>query len=84
MKILRPEEVTDVTKLRWDPLTEEELKEAYRLADEAFTAEDLKAFTEPDDEIPMEDLLAELEQQQREIEERNAHGRPGKRAAENL
>ena len=68
MKILRPEEVTS-----WpDPreLSPEELKEAYALARAAFTAEDLQRFTEiHDDDVPAEEVLAELEEAQRRLEQ---------------
>ncbi len=68
MKILRPHEVTSGTKLRWDPLTPEELKEAYALARAAFTAEDLQRYTEIyDEEYLFDDVIAELEKQQEDI-----------------
>jgi hypothetical protein len=67
MKILRPEEVTDVSKLRWEELTPEELKEAYALARAAFTAADLQKYTEVDDGVPMEEVLAELEEIHRQL-----------------
>lgn len=71
MKILRPEEVTpeDFKKLRWDPLTPEELKEVYALARAAFTAADLQKFTEIDEGIDAWEVLAELEEAQRQFEQ---------------
>jgi len=59
MKILRPEEMTSFPPVR--ELTPSELSEAYRLAREAFTAADLQEFTELDEGIPFEQVLAELE-----------------------
>lgn len=67
MKILRPEEVTTFPEFR--ELTPEELKEAYRLAKAAFTAEDLQRYTEVDEGIPFEEVLAELEEMQRKSEQ---------------
>ena len=67
MKILRPEEVTVFPEMR--ELTPEELKEAYRLAREAFTAADLQKYTEPlDDGVPAEEVLRELEERQRQFD----------------
>jgi hypothetical protein len=67
MKILRPEEVTVFPAPR-PPLTPEELKEAYALARAAFTAADLQRYTEPMVGIPAEDVLAELEEIQRQAD----------------
>ena len=66
MKILRPEEVTVFPEMR--ELTPEELVEAYRLGREAFTAADLQRYTEPDDGVPAEEVLRELEEQQQRLE----------------
>ncbi len=64
MKILRPEEVTCDTVLKYD-CTPEELAEVYRLAREAFTAADLQKYTEPlDAGVPAEDVLREMEERQ--------------------
>jgi hypothetical protein len=68
VKILRPHEVTDMRNLKWT-LTPEELKEAYRLARESFTAADLQQFTELDEGIPAEEVLAELEEAQRQFDQ---------------
>ena len=68
MKILRPEEVTVFPEI-WD-LTPEELKEAYRLARESFTAADLQKYTELDEGIPFEEVLAELEEAQRQFDQK--------------
>jgi hypothetical protein len=52
-------------------LTEEEMALVYRLAREAFTAEDLQKFTEPfDDDLPAEDFLRELEETQKQYDQR--------------
>jgi hypothetical protein len=68
MKILKPEELTSFPPPRGD-LTPQELAEAYALARAAFTAEDLQRFTEIEDGIPYEEVLAELEEA-----EKNARG----------
>jgi hypothetical protein len=68
MKILRPEEVTVFPEI-WD-LTPEELKEAYRLGREPFTAADLQRYTELDEGIPFEEVLAELEEAQRQFDQK--------------
>lgn len=66
MKIIKPSELTSVPEIK--DLTAEELAEVYALAKAAFTAEDLQRFTELDEDIPMEDVLAELEAKQVEIQ----------------
>ncbi len=68
MKILRPEEVTIFPEPR--ELTPEELREAYALARAAFTAEDLQRYTELDEGIPVEEVLAEMEEAQRQADQR--------------
>jgi hypothetical protein len=68
MKILRPEEVTVFPEFR--ELTPEELKEAYRLGREAFMAADLQRYTELDEGIPFEEVLAELEEAQRQFDQK--------------
>jgi hypothetical protein len=68
MKILRPHEVTSFPELR--ELTPEELKEAYALAKAAFTAEDLQKYTEIDEGIPADDVLRELEELDRQLDEK--------------
>jgi hypothetical protein len=73
MKILRPEEVTRETVLRYGELTPEELAEVYRLARATFTADDLQKFTDLDDgDVPAEELLHELEEAQRQFDQRPA------------
>jgi hypothetical protein len=67
MKILRPEEVTTFPEIR--DLTPEELAEAYRLAKAAFTADDLQRYTELDEGVPAEELLAELEEAQKQFDQ---------------
>jgi len=66
MKILRPEQVTSFPPIR--DLTPEELAEAYRLSREAFTAADLQKYTETDDGVPAEEVLCEMEEQQRRFD----------------
>jgi hypothetical protein len=68
MRILRPHEVKVFPELR--ELTEEELKEAYALSRASFTAEDLARFADLDQGTPMEDFLKELEEVQRQIDEK--------------
>jgi hypothetical protein len=67
MKILRPEEIKTFPSFR--ELTPEELAEAYALARAAFTAEDLQRFTELDETIPFEEILAKIEEKQRRIDQ---------------
>ncbi|MCE9532303.1 MAG: hypothetical protein K8T89_14455 [Planctomycetes bacterium] len=68
MRILRPEEVIVFPEIR--DLTPEELAEAYRLGREAFTAADLQKYTEPlDDGVSAEEVLIEMEEQQRKFDE---------------
>ncbi len=68
MKILRPEEVTPDTILKYD-LTPEELVEAYRLGREAFTAADLQKYTEPlDGDVPAEEILREMDERQAQFD----------------
>ena len=68
MKIMRLEEVTADTVLEFRELTPEELKEAYALSRAAFTAADLQRYTELDDGIPFEEVIAELEEAQRQAD----------------
>jgi hypothetical protein len=68
MKILRPEEVKEFPEFR--ELTPDELKEAYRLARESFTAADLQKYTELDEGIPADQVLAELEEAQRQFDQK--------------
>ena len=71
MRILRPEEVKEFPKDAFErELTPEELKEAYRLAREAFTAADLQKFTEIEEELPAEEVIAEMEKDQAEWDKR--------------
>ena len=55
-------------------LSPEELAQAYALAKAAFTAEDLQRFTETDLDqgIPMEVLLQEMEEVQRQMDQGTA------------
>ena len=52
-----------------DELTEE-LAEAYALLKANFTAADLQKYTELDEGIPMDEFLRELEEIQRQAEQR--------------
>ena len=67
MKILRPEEVTTFPEI-WE-YSEEEMKEAYALVKAAFTAEDLQKYTELDEGIPVDEIIAEMEELQREADQ---------------
>jgi hypothetical protein len=76
MRIIRPEDVKpedfkEIAKGMMRELTPEELKEAYRLAREAFTAADLQKYTEPmDDGVLAEEVLAEMERRQQEWDQK--------------
>lgn len=69
MKIVRLEDVDFPLDFR--ELTPEELKEAYALAKAAFTADDLKFYTEVDLDkgVPVEEFLAELEELQKQFDQ---------------
>ena len=67
MKILKPEEVKVFPEFR--DYTPEEVAQAYALARAAFSAEDLQRFTEVDDTIPFEEILAAIEEKQRRIDQ---------------
>lgn len=67
MKIIRMEDLTSFPEFR--ELTPEELKEAYALAKAAFTAEDLQRYTEVDEGVPMEQVLAEMEEIHRQADQ---------------
>jgi hypothetical protein len=63
MKILRPEEVTSVRPADFtQELSPEQMKEAYALARAAFTAADLQRYTETDEGVPVDEVLAEMEE----------------------
>jgi hypothetical protein len=70
MRIQRPEEVTAMPKPR--ELSAEELKQAYALAKAAFTIEDLLRYTEQTEDVPAEQVLAEMEQAQKEADQGSA------------
>jgi hypothetical protein len=70
MKILRAEEVTSIPPPR--ELSPEELREAYALAKAAFSVEDLLRFTDETQEFPADEVLAEMEQAQKEADQRTA------------
>ena len=71
MKILRLEEITTFPDIR-DELSPEELKEAYALAKAAFTADDLQRYTEVDEGLPAEEVLAEMEEAQKQFDQGTA------------
>ena len=68
MKISRLEEVTSIPAPR--ELSPEELKEAYALAKAAFTADDLQRYTEVEEGVSTDDVLAEMEEAQKRADER--------------
>jgi len=70
MKILRPEEVTTFPEPR--ELSPEEMKEAYALARAAFTAADLQRYTELDEGVPADEILAEMEEVQKQADQGTA------------
>jgi len=72
MKIYRIDEPIDWSKVRWEPLSPEEEKEALALARAAFTAEDLQKYTELDEGVPADEVIAELEEVQRQVDERTS------------
>jgi hypothetical protein len=64
MRILRPEEAlaSNWAAGPWpENLSPEELKEVYALLRAAFTAQDLQRFTEIEEDIPIDEVLAEME-----------------------
>jgi hypothetical protein len=70
MKIQKLEEVTSMPEPR--ELSPEELKQAYALAKAAFTAEDLQKYTDLDEGVPVDDLLAEMEAIQKQADQGGA------------
>jgi hypothetical protein len=60
IRIIRSEDYQG-EPLLFRELTPDELAEAYRLARESFTAADLQEYTELDEGVPAEQVLAELE-----------------------
>jgi hypothetical protein len=70
MKISRLEEVTSIPEPR--ELSPEELKEAYALAKAAFTADDLQRYTEVEEGVSADEVLAEMEEAQKRADERTA------------
>ena len=69
MKIQRLEDVTSFPEPR--ELSEEEIKQAYALAREAFTADDLQRYTELDKGISADEVLTLMEETQQQIDQRN-------------
>jgi hypothetical protein len=73
MKTIRLAELFPGVDLEGRELTPEEMAVVYRAARAAFTAEDLQRFTEPgDDDENAEDFLRELEETQRQYDQRTA------------
>lgn len=70
MKIVRLEDANFPVEFR--ELTPEELKEAYALAKAAFTADDLQRYTELDEGVPFEQVIAELEEIQKQYDPRHS------------
>jgi hypothetical protein len=67
MKIQRLEETTTVPEFR--EYSEEEIKKAYALARASFTADDLQRYTEIEKGVSAEDVLAIMEEAQRQIDQ---------------
>jgi len=70
MKIQRLEEITCLPDFR--EYSEEEIKMAYALAKSAFTADDLQRYTELDKGVSADDVLAEMEEAQKQFDQGNA------------
>jgi hypothetical protein len=70
MKIIKPSEFKPGMRLDYKDLTPDELAEVYRLARAAFTAEDLQRYTEIEEGVSAEELLRELEETQKQYDER--------------
>jgi hypothetical protein len=68
VRILRPDEVTDIPTPR--DLSPEEHREAYALARAAFTAGDLQRYTEIDEGVPADQVLADMEEFQKRADEK--------------
>ena len=67
MKIQRLEVATSVPDFR--EYSEEEIKEAYALARAAFTADDLQRYTEIDEGVSADEVLALMEEAQKQIDQ---------------
>jgi hypothetical protein len=73
MKTIRLSELFPGVNLEGRELTAEEMAVVYRAAREAFTAEDLQRFTElGDDDENAVDFLRELEETQKQYDQRTA------------
>jgi hypothetical protein len=66
MKIQRLEEISEIPEFR--EYSEEEVKQAYALAKATFTADDLQLFTEVDKGVSADDVLALMEDAQKQID----------------
>ena len=72
MRIIRPDEITPeiMAQLEYRELTPEELQEAYALGRAAFTADDLQKFTEIDEGVLADDVIAEMEALQKQADQK--------------
>jgi hypothetical protein len=70
VRIHRSDEITPIPEAR--QLSPDEVKEAYALARAAFTAGDLQKYTELDEGILFDEILADLENSQREFDQGKA------------
>ena len=70
MKIHRLEEITNIPEFR--EFSEEETKKAYALAKAAFTADDLQRYTEIEEGVSADEVLALMEETQKQIDQGNA------------
>jgi hypothetical protein len=70
VEILRPEELKAFPV--WErELTPEELRQAYIRARATFSADDLQKYTEPDEGVAFEEVLAELDEAERRASNRS-------------
>jgi hypothetical protein len=69
MKIGDPDDPN--LEMMFGPLSEEQMKEALALARAAFTAEDLQRYTEPLEGTPLEEIIQELEETQKQFDQRS-------------
>jgi hypothetical protein len=70
MRIIRIEDLTGHIEWGGGDLTPEQLAEAYRLAREAFTADDLAEHLQPIvDPVDAEDVLNDMEEQQHRLDD---------------
>jgi hypothetical protein len=70
MRIVRLEEVASLPEFR--EYSAEEIKEAYALAKGAFTVEDLLRYLDETEDVSAAELLAEMEEAQKQHDQRTA------------